>query len=232
MSRNLLLIAARAPVPGEAKTRLGHAVGMDRAAALYRAFLADLAGRFTTTALLASDCDLGWAYTPGDFGFRRLLEELGGTLDPATRMVPQEGEGWGARQAGLLRWGIEHGYDCTMLVASDSPHLPVNVVLEAIAALTEHDVAIGRVRDGGYYLIGVSGNHDILSGVPMSTATAAADVVRRAIELGLRLAEVSETFDVDEASDLPLLIATLAPNGAAAPRTWEALGTLGLLNSG
>ena len=45
--RGLLLIAAKEPVPGMAKTRLGATIGMARAAALYAAFLVDLAARFT-----------------------------------------------------------------------------------------------------------------------------------------------------------------------------------------
>ena len=45
--RGLLLIAAKEPVPGMAKTRLGATIGMERAAALYAAFLVDLAARFT-----------------------------------------------------------------------------------------------------------------------------------------------------------------------------------------
>ena len=41
--RGLLLIAAREPVPGLTKTRLGATIGMARAAELYAAFLVDLA---------------------------------------------------------------------------------------------------------------------------------------------------------------------------------------------
>jgi glycosyltransferase A (GT-A) superfamily protein (DUF2064 family) len=87
---------------------------------------------------------------------------------------------------------------------------------------------MGRTLDGGYYLIGMRGFHDILSGVPMSTVTAAAALAARAEGLGLRLAELPVTFDIDEERDLEHLRRALAPAGACAPATWAALCRLGL----
>ena len=226
--RDLLLIAAREPVPGETKTRLGKAVGMGRAAALYRAFLADLAGSFTPAAGEDRGYDLGWAFTPPGCDFRAVLAGLGHPPTEAVRFVPQVGGGWAERQANLLRWGHDRGYARTALLASDSPHLAPGVAADAFAALVGHDVVVGRVYDGGYYLVGLRGAHDVLSGVPMSSAQAADALVARARALGLRVAELAPTFDVDEAADLDLLRAALAPSGAAAPATWVALTELGL----
>ena len=75
--RGLFLIAAREPRPGQTKTRLGAAIGMDRAAALYAAFLVDLAARFTPCPDAEWEFDLGWAYTPADVDFRPVLTEIG-----------------------------------------------------------------------------------------------------------------------------------------------------------
>jgi hypothetical protein len=145
--------------------------------------------------------------------------------------VAQHGDGWDVRQANILRWGHEQGYPRTVLVGSDSPQLPVAVVHAAFAALADHDVAMGRTLDGGYYLIGMCGFHDVLTGVPMSTVTAADALAQRTADLGLRLAELPETFDVDEERDLAHLRAALAPRGEAAPATWAAMCRLGLAPS-
>jgi len=251
-SGNLFLIAARVPVAGQTKTRLGATIGMEPACRLYRAFLLDLARRFTPSAPPtppnpggepsvspqswgaggaegAVDYDLGWAFTPADLDFRQVLCELGAPPQPASvRFVPQEGDGWGERQANLLRWGQEHGYERTVLIASDSPHLPARTPTAAFAALAEHDVALGRVHDGGYYLIGLRGFHDVFTAVPMSTASAADALAARAAALGLRLAELPPTFDIDEAADLDRLRAHLEPDGADAPATWAAVHDLEL----
>lgn len=226
------MVAVREPTPGFTKTRLGAAIGMERAATLYRGFLADLAVRLTpseTNDGREPPYDLAWAFTPACCDFAAVL----GGLDPSAprgpaRFVAQEGEDWGARQVNLLRWGYDRGYARAVLVASDSPQLPRATVLAAFAALRDHDIALGRVLDGGYYLIGVRGDHDVLTGVPMSTASAADAVRERACGLGLRVAELPPLFDVDEAADLDRLHVHLAPDGAAAPATWRALGALGL----
>ena len=227
--RGLFLIAAKAPVPGFTKTRLGATIGMARAAELYAAFLVDLAARFTPCPGEDGGFDVGWAYTPADADFAAVLTGLGcAPPPPSCRFVAQHGEGWGERQANILRWGRAQGYGRTILVGSDSPHLSRPVVRDAFAALESHDMALGRTLDGGYYLIGMRGFHDVLSGVPMSTITAADALAGRTDEQGLSLAELPETFDIDEEGDLAHLRAALGPDGEAAPATWAALCRLGL----
>lgn len=229
--RNLLLIVARAPEAGVCKTRLGATIGMERAAALYAAFLVDMAQRFTTLAAVRGRCfDVGWAYTPATCDFARLLCDLGCALPaPGTRFVPQEGADFGVRQANLLRWGAAQGYAATALLASDSPHYAPAQVHEAFAALRQSDLVLARTLDGGYSLIGMRGYHDVLSGVPMSTASVADDIAAHATRLGLCLADLPVTFDVDEEADLALLHEELAPHGGNAPVTWAAMERLGLI---
>lgn len=62
----------------------------------------------------------------------------------------------------------------------------------------------------------------------MSTASAADQVIARAHALGLRVAELPPTFDVDEREDLNRLIAALEPDGKACLATWSALRALEL----
>ncbi|MBW3633834.1 MAG: TIGR04282 family arsenosugar biosynthesis glycosyltransferase [Chloroflexi bacterium] len=227
--RGVLLIAAREPTPGTTKTRLGAAIGMERAAELYAAFLVDLSARFTPCPGEDWGFDVGWAFTPAEVDFACVLQQIGCAPPPVSvRFVPQHGDGWDMRQANILAWGHAQGYERTVLIGSDSPQLPVAVVREAFAALTDHDVVMGRTVDGGYYLIGVRGFQDILTGVPMSTATVADALADRSKRRGLRLAELPETFDIDEEQDLEHLRLALDPDGAAAPATWVALRRLGL----
>jgi len=224
-----LLIAAREPVPGMTKTRLGATIGMARAAELYASFLVDLAARFTPCQDEDLGFDTGWAFTPADVDFASVLQRAGcDPPAPAVRCLAQHGDGWDERQANILAWGHEQGYERTVLIGSDSPQLAFSVVRDAFAALLNHDVAMGRTLDGGYYLIGMRGFHDVLRGIPMSTVTAAEAVAARTEGLGLLLAELPATFDIDEERDLEHLRRALAPHGACAPATWAALQRLGL----
>ncbi|MEJ7762318.1 MAG: DUF2064 domain-containing protein [Thermomicrobiales bacterium] len=233
-SENLLMIAAREPIPGFTKTRLGESLGMEVAAALYRAFLTDLAHRFVPPSLADEPpFDLAWAFTPAacDFpGVVRSLSPVMGVLsamaEGRVRHVPQRGKDWGERQANLLRWGHEAGYRRTILTASDSPQMTMATVESAFTALGSHDVVLGRVEDGGYYLIGLGGPHDVLRDVPMSTASAADALVARARGSRLLVAEMEATFDVDTAADLAMLRDYAARFPAAIPATAAALARL------
>ncbi|MGN6484819.1 MAG: TIGR04282 family arsenosugar biosynthesis glycosyltransferase [Thermomicrobiales bacterium] len=229
----LLMIAARAPVAGETKTRLGRAIGMERAAALYRAFLVDLAARLSPNGT-PHPFDLAWTHSPPEVDFAAVMADVTGSDPVPFNFVPQDGPDWGTRQANLLRHAHDLGYPLAILIASDSPHLTRETIETGFAMLREADVALGRVRDGGYYLIGQRlegrGYVDVLSRVPMSTASAADGVVAVSARLGLRVVETHATFDVDEADDLDHLIAHLAPDGANCPATWAALRELGLLD--
>lgn len=230
-SENILMIAARAPIAGQTKTRLGKALGMECAAELYRAFLRDLADRFEEAVNEHPGAfDLAWTYSPPEHDFRPELEKLTERESPsAVRFVAQDGPDWGARQANLLRWGRDQGYARAVLMASDSPHLPVSTALDAFTLLDAHDVVIGRVRDGGYYLIGMRGFYDILANVAMSTASAGDGVVLEANRLGLSVGELEETFDIDEEVDLDALTDLLADHPALCPATRAALAHLGRL---
>jgi len=226
-SDNLLMIAARAPVAGATKTRLGKAIGMERAAFLYRAFLKDLASRFDVEW---TGFDLAWTYSPPECDFRSELAAVTGVASRFARFVPQDGPDWGVRQLNLLRWGAGQGYARMILMASDSPHLAVSLITSGFDVLNDRDIVLGRVRDGGYYLIGERGFHDVLSTVEMSTSSAADGIVQISLDQGLTVGELPVTFDVDERSDLDELIATLRVEPSRCPATWGAMIRIGLID--
>jgi rSAM/selenodomain-associated transferase 1 len=212
-----LWIAAKAPRPGEVKTRLARRIGGEASARLYAAFLRDLVARFASAPFA-----VGWYVAPGAW------PELARVLGPAVRSAPvleQRGGDWTERQRHLFRTLAGNGGGATVLVASDSPQLEPETVLEAFRLLRTHDVVLGPVRDGGYYLIGMRGWHDVLAGIEMSTATACEEIVSRAHRLGLAVALVETMFDVDEESDLELLRPLLSRRGDLA-NTAAALNAL------
>ncbi len=214
-----LIIGAKQPVPGAVKTRLGRTIGDARAAALYRAFLTDLAGRFRRAA---RSYDLLWAFAPATADFPALV----GTADG---YFAQQGADWTERQRHIFRWAAAHGYDQTVLIASDSPQMPARTVSAAFAALDTAMATLAPTYDGGYSLIGQRSGVDILGAVPMSTATVSDDLRANARECNISLHLLDATWDVDEASDLHRLSAYLAgphdaPATAAAFRSlrlWE-----------
>jgi glycosyltransferase A (GT-A) superfamily protein (DUF2064 family) len=92
-----------------------------------------------------------------------------------------------------------------VLIGSDSPGLPQEVLLEAFTGLETHDVVIGPAADGGYYLIGFT-SHSILPapfrGIDWGGPTvfqSTLDVLR---EHGLDVHVLPLWNDLDEYEDL------------------------------
>ena len=194
----ILYVAAKAPRPGLVKTRLGRAIGHEAAAALYRAFLRDLGARFTDAPFA-----VGWYVAPAD-----AWPAIAPLVDPAgrgTRVLAQGAGDWTARQRALFAGAAARGEGRVILIASDSPQVDVAAVAGAFRQLDRHDLVLGPVYDGGYYLIGMRGWHEVLRGIPMSTGTVARDIIARARGVGLSVGRVAPTFDIDEVGDLQYL---------------------------
>jgi len=210
-----LWIAAKAPRPGLVKTRLATAIGDDAAVALYRAFLTDVSRRFARAPFRC-----GWYVTPPD-GFAEIEALVGGG---ATLLAQPEGD-WSERQRYLFREAAGRGEERTVIVASDSPQLTVAAVEAAFAALDRSEIVVGPVDDGGYHLLGMRGFHDVLDGVRMSTASVVDEIDARAHALGVSVARVPSTFDIDEVADLTQLrrVARTRPDLAATHAALEAI---------
>jgi hypothetical protein len=189
-----LYFAAKAPIAGQVKTRLGTAIGMREAATLYEGFVRDLVARFSSVPY-----EIAWYVTPDSWPRLRPLV----ARSDAVRV--QRGRGWAARQANLFR-------DCdaacegpVILAATDSPQLQPARVDEAFAALESNDVVFGPTLDGGYYLVGMRGFHDIFTRAAMSKASTLVEMLGPAAEQGLSVHVLKPEFDVDTDQDLDLL---------------------------
>ncbi|MGI8609571.1 MAG: TIGR04282 family arsenosugar biosynthesis glycosyltransferase [Candidatus Dormibacteria bacterium] len=197
MTSDCLYIAAKPPVPGQVKTRLARGIGAGASARLYAGFLEDLAADVRDSGVAA-----GWFIPPGAW--------VPPSLGPHQLMTRRQvGRSWSERQAGLFEARHRDGHPATVLIASDSPQLRMT---EVGAQLREWraELVLAPVHDGGYYLFGMRGNHDVLRGVEMSTADVSAEIARRAAELQLELHLLPVQFDVDEVEDLAPLAAAAA----------------------
>lgn len=213
--RCVLTVFARQPHPGRVKTRLARALGDERAAEIYGAFVRDLAARFAQAPFAVH-----WAVAPPEGGFA----ERFGIAPAACR--PQVGADLGERMHFAFEEMARAGFTHCALVGSDLPQLPVERVERAFAALEDVDLVLGPARDGGYYLIAQRAPHDVFTGIRWSTSRVLAATLARAESLALRVHLLEEDFDVDGVADLERLRGILADGMArrAMPATVRALG--------
>ena len=211
LSQIAVAIMAKAPRPGEVKTRLCPPLVASDAAALYRCFLLD---KIAAVRALA-DAQPVLAYTPDE------ARAEFAALAPDFLLVPQQGPDLGARLHATLASLLAAGHRGAIAVDSDTPTLPREFLQQAVDCLARPgpDVVLGPTEDGGYYLIGVRATHRALfDGVPWSTSVVLEVTLRQAAAAGLKAVCLPAWFDVDTPEDLRRLQSTLGdgtPTAAA-----------------
>jgi uncharacterized protein len=181
-----LLVIAKAPLPGKAKTRLCPPCSAEQAAALAEAALLD------TLDVVAR--------TPA--GRRVLVFEGDATRwrPHGFEVIPQRGEKLGERLAAAF---VDVNTPA-LLVGMDTPQLTETLLLDGIAALQDPsvDAVLGPARDGGYWSVGFKRAHaEGFDEVPMSEPITYAAQRRQLRRLGLRVHEQVPLRDVDTIDD-------------------------------
>lgn len=175
--------------PGAVKTRLGKDIGHERASGLYRAFLAATCRRFAAVGdrrVLTG--------TPAER--RADFEELAG---PAWEVEIQSMGDLGCRMRDHFAAAFANDADRVLLIGSDTPTLPLDVVEQAFDLLEEYRVVLGPADDGGYYLIGASGSvPPVFSNVAWSSPDVWNQTVRLLDEAGCPFGTLRNWYDVDD----------------------------------
>ena len=215
---------AKAPRPGEVKTRLVPSLSPKAVTAFYCCLVDD------TLALAQSLSDVDVAIMCPELDVSELAHLAGTTVS----VVAQEGEGLAAGLTSVFAHFAEGHSRRTIAFNSDSPHLPRSVLEDAFETLAEHDVVIGPTHDGGYYLVGAKASHATLfASDGMGTRSALERLLARARGLELSVGFVAPFYDIDVVDDLTRLAEELRRAPARAPRTaawlkeWELVAAQG-----
>lgn len=163
MTAPTLLIVAKAPVPGLAKTRIAETIGDDAAAELAAAAFLD-----TLYAAAAVGWPLVVAMT-GDLARAARVDEITAALLAPT-VIEQRGEGLGERIANAhADADAGHG---VVQVGMDTPQVTVEDFLDAGRLVEAGHRTIGLADDGGWWLLGLPDGADAVAlvDVPMSQA--------------------------------------------------------------
>jgi rSAM/selenodomain-associated transferase 1 len=201
---------AKAPVPGEVKTRLVPPLTAEQAADLSRALLLDQLDHLT--ALRSADLYL--VFAPAD------AAAAVKTLAPGRyQCFPQRGDDLGSRMENVLAELWRRGHRNVLLIGGDLPPVPLETLYDAFAQLSadQSRVVLGPSLDGGYYLVGMNQPvPEIFSGMTWSHDQVFNETIRRLDRLGIDCALLPEWFDVDGAADLERLRAVSDPSLRAA----------------
>ena len=199
-----LVIFAKAPIPGQVKTRLCPPLTHDEAATLHGSFVLDTLER-TKAAVgqLKLRMDRYLACAPStSHVFFKIMEERQGV-----KLIDQVGDDLGARMHQAVETMFSRGYRRTLIIGTDVPTVPFEYLKQALTLLDNHDLTLGPALDGGYYLIGMNKPvQELFADVPWSTDLVLRLTQERAATLGLKTALLPSWRDIDTLADLEALI--------------------------
>jgi len=191
---------AKAPIPGQVKTRLCPPLTPDEAATLHGSFVLDTLER-TKLAVTKLKLPLAryLACAPSaTHVFFKIMEERHGV-----NVMDQVGDDLGACMNQAFDVTFKRGHHQVMIIGTDVPTLPLDHVKQALALLDSHDLVLGPALDGGYYLIGLKRmTPELFTDIPWSTDHVLKLTQEKAATLGLKTALLKPWRDVDTLADL------------------------------
>ncbi|WP_207453809.1 TIGR04282 family arsenosugar biosynthesis glycosyltransferase [Herbiconiux sp. SYSU D00978] len=180
-----LLLIAKEPLPGKAKTRLHPPLTLDQSAELAAACIADTVD---ATATLPAT--------------RRVLLFAGERTPAGTEQFEVMGQSGGG-----LDERLADAFDAldgpTLLIGMDTPQLTAAMLTPVFAEWPDDvDAWFGPADDGGFWALGLrEPRGDLVRGVEMSTDATGAEQLARLHAAGLTVAMLPPLLDVDTIDD-------------------------------
>lgn len=190
-----LVIFAKAPLAGFAKTRLIPALGAEGAATLARSMLSHTLVQALAAGMQA--VELCMSPAPSDPAWKDVAL-------PHAVERREQGEGdLGVRMDRAIQRALAQQQGSVLLIGTDCPALSAAHIAEADRQLEQHDAVLIPAADGGYVLIGLKApGPSLFTGMAWSTPVVAADTLHRMASLNLRVWQGPLLHDIDEQADL------------------------------
>lgn len=194
-----LLVVAKAPEPGRAKTRLAAAVGERAAAEIAAAALLD-----TLDAVAAAPVAARVVALTGDLEGAARGAEIRARLASFT-VIAQRGNDFGARLANAHADAAD-GLP-VLQIGMDTPQVTAELLAGCARRLLGAPAVLGLARDGGWWLLGVAAPAlaDCLRAVPMSAADTGELTLKALRDNGIEVATVQTLADVDVVGDVAVV---------------------------
>lgn len=203
---NIFGIFAKFWEAGAVKTRLAKSIGFERAAEVYFQFLKSSLCLGNQFELLqdATSCKKAIGFSPVEK--RKEFAELA----PSWNLIPQSEGNLGTRMKSFFDSCFAQPDTLeksrVVLIGSDTPALPCEIISDAFELLEHNDVVLGPSFDGGYYLIGCShSTPNIFENIDWSTSRVFGQTIAQLDQRSYKYATLQKYNDVDELDDLRML---------------------------
>jgi rSAM/selenodomain-associated transferase 1 len=192
---NGLLFFVKYPKIGKVKSRLSDDFDDTFVLKLYEKFVEDLLEMLNTEKFSVIIC-----YHPTG-----TIENYKKWLGEDYTYISQEGKDLGERLKNCFQKGFNLGFEKLIVIGSDSPDLPINIITDSFDALDENDTVIGPCQDGGYYLLGFNNKSFIpetFQDIKWSTSTVFEKTMENLYKKASKTFILPQLSDVDTVEDL------------------------------
>lgn len=202
-----VLVVAKAPVPGLAKTRLAATVGAEAAASIAAAALLD-----TLDAVAAAPVQARVVALTGDLGMAHAGAEIQEALRAFT-VIGQRGRDFAERLANAHADAAAATGLPVLQIGMDTPEITGRLIEDCADALLGSDAVLGMAADGGWWLLGVRdpATAHCLVDVPMSRPDTGALTLTALRDTGVAVRQVCAMPDVDTIDDVETVRRMCAP---------------------
>jgi rSAM/selenodomain-associated transferase 1 len=189
-----IIVFAKAPVAGFAKTRLARVIGDEAAAKLASRMLSETVAQAVAAAVGPVEICCAPDTSHAQFTAEKTRHQL---------TLTSQGEGdLGERMSRAFdRALVTH--QRVIIIGTDAPDLQAPALQQAATALVTHGAVFAPAYDGGYVMVGLShAMPSLFQGIAWSTSKVMAQTRKKLALLNEHYFELPAFFDVDEASDL------------------------------
>jgi uncharacterized protein len=210
-----LLVVAKAPVPGRAKTRLAATVGDQIAAEIAAAALLD-----TLEAVAATPVVTRVVALTGELDAAADADEIRRRLTSFS-VIGQRGNDFGERLANAHADAAAVDGHPVLQIGMDTPQVTAELLGDCGRRLAESSAVLGFARDGGWWALGVDSPAlaECLRDVPMSQPDTGALTLKSLRSNGVGVTLLDELADFDIADDVAAVRAGCRPGSRFAQVT-------------
>jgi glycosyltransferase A (GT-A) superfamily protein (DUF2064 family) len=200
-----VLVVAKAPEPGRAKTRLAATVGDRVAAEIAAAALLD-----TLDAVAAAPVATRVVALTGDLDRAAGADEIRQRLQSFT-VIGQRGNDFADRLANAHADAADG--KPVLQIGMDTPQVSAELLADCARRLLEARAVLGLADDGGWWVLGIQtpASAECLRGVPMSEPDTGELTLKALRDNGIDVAPVQSLADVDVVDDIATVRDACAP---------------------
>ncbi len=187
-----VILMAKPPEIGEAKTRLSLEIGDKTVIKVYSSLLKE-----RLSVIEESNAEGKTIYTYGDENYIKELTSRGFYISRDIGDYRLQDKVYDAFRKSL------NNYSHSLMIVSDDPSITTGFINFTLPKVSSGKLVISPTRDGGLYLIGISENHlPITEGLPFGKPNLCNKLIRRAINKGFSIEILPQHIDIDSADDM------------------------------